>query len=909
MKRNVRFLAIGGLLVLATVLVGERLMPRNSPWTVFKPATSNLSMSPNLLVNLGFESSSQGQAESWAGHFAGYTIDEGGGLGGGRALRLTNEIADDAHGAYQQIVLNQSKLAPLYFSAWSRAAGLTGEADSDYSLYLDLLYADGTSLYGQVLEFEPGTHDWQFREGFIRPEKPVQSVGVNALLRGSHAGTVWFDDLAVKVIDAEVLPFDGVLADTEVTRPSSFEGSPLELSTADGLKLDLSPTGGAVTGLSIEGRPINNPDYAYASGFFVRDAARQSQFVHMGGTLSKAENTVTHSGEITSLGLSFTGRYTADADRITIHGEISDTSGSDRALTLYFALPVNAHGWDWGDDVRASRKVGGYEELANFGWPNDLGATGYQSKYPWASLSGPAGGLALAVPLGDPRIFRLVYNPVSNQFYAAFDLGLSPLTSEFPSKAWVDLVIYRFDPAWGFRAAAQGYYDRFEGAFIRRTPPGQEGIWVAFSDLSRIDDLADFGIAFHEVIDLQQVGFDHKAGISTFRYLSEPWSSWFPLDDARASPNNYDNLVSYLEDRLRNGTASERRQVESTLSSAVFDETGRFVYDTETKPWCNGTRGCALFVVNPDPDIVDNSYPLNKAHLEWNDQARAAYETAPGLAGEYLDSLETWASTLDFRADHFAAVDAPLTYRTTDRRLGIAESFAITKFARWVAEEVHGIGKWTMGNGVRDNLPWGSDLFDVGGVEVDWLKSGRFVPDTDGVMNYRRTLSYQRPYGLLMNTDFDEMSREVVERYFQIALFYGIYPSMFSRDSATAPYWDDPRLYNRDRPLFRRYIPIIRSINLAGWQPVTYARASEHGVFIERFGTWPDLYFTLRNTLDVPVTVSVTMEAQPLKLTGTSLNASAQLTQKKYQLGEAGPLRSVTLPLAAQATEVLKLGP
>ena len=79
------------------------------------------------------------------------------------------------------------------------------------------------------------------------------------------------------------------------------------------------------------------------------------------------------------------------------------------------------------------------QELDNFSSEHSgIGANGHLSKYPWAGLSGPPGGIALGVPLHSPRAMRLIHNPVTNQFYAAFDLGLSPHTESSPTEPeWI----------------------------------------------------------------------------------------------------------------------------------------------------------------------------------------------------------------------------------------------------------------------------------------------------------------------------------------------------------------------------------------------------------------------------------------------------------------------------------------
>jgi hypothetical protein len=124
-------------------------------------------------------------------------------------------------------------------------------------------------------------------------------------------------------------------------------------------------------------------------------------------------------------------------------------------------------------------------------------------------------------------------------------------------------------------------------------------------------------------------------------------------------------------------------------------------------------------------------------------------------------------------------------------------------------------------------------------------------------MNYRRTLSYRKPYLLLQNTNFDALG-PYVERYFQRSMFYGIYPSFFSVDAANSPYWQDPKWYNRDRPLFRKYIPIIQRLSAAEWEPVTRARSSHTNVFVERFGS---RYLTVLNDTGARTSVTLTLNS------------------------------------------------
>jgi ferredoxin len=49
--------------------------------------------------------------------------------------------------------------------------------------YHGIPLTDGTPLYGQTIAFDTGTHDWQFRERFVVPAKPIKAINVHCLLR------------------------------------------------------------------------------------------------------------------------------------------------------------------------------------------------------------------------------------------------------------------------------------------------------------------------------------------------------------------------------------------------------------------------------------------------------------------------------------------------------------------------------------------------------------------------------------------------------------------------------------------------------------------------------------------------------------------------------------------------------
>ena len=168
-------------------------------------------------------------------------------------------------------------------------------------------------------------------------------------------------------------------------------------------------------------------------------------------------------------------------------------------------------------------------------------------------------------------------------------------------------------------------------------------------------------------------------------------------------------------------------------------------------------------------------------------------------------------------------------------------------------------------------------------------------------LNYWRAICYQRPYLLLQNTVYEDFKPEWVELYFKRCAAYGVFPSFFSHNAADDPYWRRPNLYDRDRPLFKQWIPVISALSAAGWEPVTHARSDDPKVYVERFGkpSGP-LYLTVFNDSQEPRTAKLTKRASGLRsncLIARSLaTISAPAPSLVWLL-----LPAVTLPLAANA--------
>jgi hypothetical protein len=146
----------------------------------------------NLVVNAGFEAG----AASWQEMGKGFTIDDTVAHSGAASLRCVGTTLTDTHGARQVITFDPPLQHPFRVSGWAKAEN--ADVARDFDVFLDLHYADGTPLWGQIARFEPGTHDWQYSEWLFDVSKPVKTIEVHVLFRQAK-GTAWFDDIRVEL--------------------------------------------------------------------------------------------------------------------------------------------------------------------------------------------------------------------------------------------------------------------------------------------------------------------------------------------------------------------------------------------------------------------------------------------------------------------------------------------------------------------------------------------------------------------------------------------------------------------------------------------------------------------------------------------------------------------------------------
>ena len=102
----------------------------------------------SLLKNGQFEEVDTGRFSNWNPAPQGYRVAVGEGRNNSKAIVVDNVSGTGWFGASQTMILNRAVAAPLVVEGWSKAVNVTGGSDREYSLYVDLTYADGSPLWG-----------------------------------------------------------------------------------------------------------------------------------------------------------------------------------------------------------------------------------------------------------------------------------------------------------------------------------------------------------------------------------------------------------------------------------------------------------------------------------------------------------------------------------------------------------------------------------------------------------------------------------------------------------------------------------------------------------------------------------------------------------------------------------------
>ena len=106
--------------------------------------------------------------------------------------------AKQQYGLKQRIVLNgvEGNGLTFYVGGYSKSLNMSGIANADYALYVDVEYSDGSSSNGHFVPFSTGTHDWEYQNMLIAATKAVKALTLFGIVQ-NKTGAAWFGEFAV----------------------------------------------------------------------------------------------------------------------------------------------------------------------------------------------------------------------------------------------------------------------------------------------------------------------------------------------------------------------------------------------------------------------------------------------------------------------------------------------------------------------------------------------------------------------------------------------------------------------------------------------------------------------------------------------------------------------------------------
>ncbi len=714
-------------------------------------------------------------------------------------------------------------------------------------------------------------------------------------LRDSYTWLV--DGLELVGLDPAMRAFDGfgVVPARQPAREPVHE-----LKTSEGLTLRLDSTGRVAglrqgdTTLSSTSRRLN-----VLTGFLIRDWREGETLIPVEGLVERRGDQLVETASLLH-GLRLEARFAADGERLRCDVKVRDEAREGRPLTLYFAVPVERGSWRWWDDIAHSRLARGRGEFFN---NPSLLQKPRVSPYPFSCISRDDAALSLAVPLEPARLQRTTYNPELGLLYIAWDFYLTPLTAKQDRTAEFTFYLYPCDPAWGFRSAAERYYRYFPEYFVKRVP--KEGGWVCWGTLKDNDKLGDLGFAYHWGPDTrggsksiaESMATDNSLGILTFPYVEftnmhlsmEGYEEAGPREimervrlladpDQAIPPISYDfpyNAEYFGPDR--DGVLREVFQ--AYLKSLIYDSNGNPYGRADKQEF--GILAAKYIPFNADPEIPGGAgeFFLRK---QIPLMEKAATEGGAVMDGFGWDNFYVGGGALDYRPEHFAYADAPLIFDGT-LKPAIVKDMATYELQREVVRYLRDKGRYLIANqGNISPVPATLPLLDIFGYEWN-------IQNTN---TYARTMAFRKPVCSLPCAP-----AHYEEPYVNLHLLYGCWPGGYYNTTA-----DDYV------GLLRRYVPIIRRLTEAGWEPITRARCADERVQVERFGGGEQpLLLTVRNHSSEPTVAEVRLDPELLRPT-EGLTATELLT------GDAVPVASeagsvvLRVPVPATWTVAVAVG-
>ncbi|MFZ2641590.1 MAG: NEW3 domain-containing protein [Verrucomicrobiia bacterium] len=650
---------------------------------------------------------------------------------------------------------------------------------------------------------------------------------------------------------------------------------------------------GAWKSATVSGQRL--PFAAGAPVLSVCDVERGGEYFPMSGSVRAEGGGVSMALSSEPLALKATLRIKGDGKAFKFKLRVEDTTGKDRGLLVRVGVPVNATGWKWWDDMDRPRTIEpgklyenakplrAFAALPEWKDKPDL-RMGYNTENFCTVITGAA-GLCLAVPLDQPRIFRTAYDAQRNLFGITYDVALCKETSP-ASQATFEFELFACDPRWGMRSALDSYYQRHPGFFAKNLT--DEGMWIAFTHLDTMDNTTEFGVAIQE--GAGSAGYDDKIGVKSFNYYTHAGM----YADVPNHKRGVDPTPS-LERRIAAVEATFRK---STGRDGVYAECGLYDAAGKLSAEPGSVYGDVLAQFCLEPEMFYGQWLLDRIEKFYAD-----FRKRGELDGFYYDGLTTG---INYRREHFPHAGYPPSWDPVAKKPYLYNYFSSVEWARLVAEKLHGMGKFTMMNGAMGANPFCAPYLDVMGAET-----GLNISRSN--YGFVKTICHHKTFVTLLKGNYAKMTGAEIELFMKRCLAYGVFPGFFDwPPSGLGPggtYWDHPEYYERDRLLFRKYQPLVKTIAAAGWGPLTFASAADAALQVERFGTMEHghVFFTVLNDSAEPVRSALKVEAEKLDIPAKDLVVFDEVAQRRLGSKAGGGTLTIPLELPPQSVALIHI--
>ncbi|MEI6554285.1 MAG: hypothetical protein WCL70_01710 [Paludibacter sp.] len=673
----------------------------------------------------------------------------------------------------------------------------------------------------------------------------------------------------------------------------TVQAQTLKPSDHAGFKLDIE-NNGSIAGVVLNSEKLPN---GLGGGFFLREPNNPKKVSMQGNAVSK--NGKIYLTLLSPLQAKVTAVLTEGKGFIEIVGELENLTGNDRGLWLGFNLPVNTIGWKWGKTLSISPVI--EKDKPAYGESNNM--------VPIPAVWTDKGGIALCIPPTDPCVFEVGADAEGIRIQMAF--GLSKETRKFPSKAPFRFRIYSIDGTWGFRDALAKYYDWYPEYYKIEpkvmTALGHHHDWINMNYVK------------------EEIKTDRQIDPSLKEYLAYTKTSARiqGLENAKELKTNEQFLdaiakTTAIQHYEKNGDQNSPLLKEgraALINSICYNPDGSFgVYKSSD----NGVD----FPHNCDPDLFADKTPHAPVYADMYLRKAEDLRQAANFIGIHWDRLGGWSNFLNYRRDHFAYIDHPLTFDQEGR------SCIQTQFTNYEMFDAYRLllkqgglfheaaGMKEFGWGKEANRPAGQSrtgMFFLASVVAGGWQEGSFKPIELGGFDFERMVMGRKSYRISSGNipaHKESPTLDAIKNALAKTTAYGFacpVQVLYFYPPGHPGYNKDYSWYTKPehKALWDKYEPANLAIRLAGWEPVTYATVSSTAVQLQRFGRWETIYLTVWGP-EPPASVEIEVDAVKLGLNGKP-TFSEIVSDTPMKINKSSKGWKLIVPMEKNMTRVIKI--